>query len=155
VLSYIHVADEPADLMRELAIFFNERERSRILDEIELPSEDDQVDHHVQSILAGYTQHDLDFHASLRRVATAIRAARLSREEELRLLARAEALGEQRHDWEATLALTRAAGIEVARWDAITIAANCCSNYATGLDYPPETAVIPDGKSDSWRYPVP
>lgn len=154
VLSFIHVADEPADLVRELGIFLPEEPRAEVLGRLLGSAGDpDGALRALASVEARYRLHDLDLSASVDRIAAAVTAAGIDPTLEARLLAMLDAVRRQdRASWAELIRELRRSGVDYDRWDEITVAAHYCSNYVDGMDYLPSDAVIPDGKSDSWPY---
>lgn len=72
ILNFVHVADEPADIVRELGIFFDRDARRRIFRDLARNDPDaarQQIEAQVAKLESDYPQHDLDSAASLERLA--------------------------------------------------------------------------------------
>lgn len=77
LLNFVHVCDEPADIVREFGIFFGRSARRDLLRHIALQSGSsawEEAQREVASIEAKYPPHDLDFDRSLIRLNSAQRA---------------------------------------------------------------------------------
>jgi len=71
ILNFVHICDEPADIVRELGIFFDRAERRSFLAAIAANWDADRYGEASQAIAAleaRYPAHDLDLESSLRRV---------------------------------------------------------------------------------------
>jgi len=124
LLNFVHTSDEPADFIRELAVYFPAPARRRIYramaaGENALP----RAESLAHELEARFPPHDLELDASLNRVGelagahpdgTGTDRARLQR------LIEAIADGESR-DWRALLDLVASVGIRCDKWDLIVI----------------------------------
>ncbi|MFI7537284.1 hypothetical protein [Streptosporangium sp. NPDC049376] len=94
VINFVHVADEPADVVRETAIFLDRPERLRLLRQVGEHFDDDLLKEalrQVDALEARFPSNDFDLRQALRRVTT---AARLSEPDTGRLLAACSGTGE-------------------------------------------------------------
>jgi hypothetical protein len=149
VVTYIHVSDEPADVVREMGVFFDREARLRILGSLGL-SHDGTED--VRKVCAQLQQP--------RRVHFALSAA-IGRLQDLldavpatasahRLTELLSAMKEGSSvDWRQVLDLARQAGTELGREDSVAIAGHFCQGHLDG------EAVIPDSGLDAWRTSAP
>lgn len=122
VVNFVHVADEPADLVRELGIFLGRAERRHHLAEIgERPSGDatPEVREAIAALESRYPAHDFDFERTV---------ARLELEQGL-----CEAVGARLRDaasggpkiaWEDLRELIGSPGEDASVWDFICIASS-------------------------------
>lgn len=129
VLSFIHVADEPADVLRELAIFIDEPTRRRVLtafaDGTISPADQKVLDEALESSDA--MAMTLDSWAALRRVEKALRrvgsrdsaAAAQRALTDLKRMRRGE-----RILWHPFAKALAATGICLDRWDVATLGAS-------------------------------
>jgi nucleoside diphosphate kinase len=126
VLNFVHVADTPADVVRELGIFLDRFERRALLRAI---VEGDaaagsservarEVLAHVDRLEAGCPEHDLDTIGSLARVVRAVPSAATS---EARLRAACEDVA-PKLAWEDLVALVWPADERITVWDFIAVA---------------------------------
>ncbi len=118
-LNFVHVADEPADIVRELGIFFDRPERQALLRDVEKHLGVDRtadVLAAIDRIEARYPAHDLDFEASLQRLE---KASAVSTESAARLRAlRAEG---GRTGWDELCAMIDRSAPGAGRWDFISV----------------------------------
>ncbi|MFD5539769.1 hypothetical protein ACFWIJ_18600 [Streptomyces sp. NPDC127079] len=142
VLTYVHVADEPADLLREMGIFFERSERRRLL--TALDSHQDVT----QKVLAALTEvearteaSDLSWKPALDRLGAQL-SGHPDRAELATLLQQVRS-GRSR-DWQSLLALADKSGLQWSHWDRIAVAAQLCAQH---LEAKP---VIPDVSRSAW-----
>jgi hypothetical protein len=118
LLNFVHVADEPIDIVREIGIFFDRNERRAFLRSLrEHRGADRSADARrvIADLERRHPAHDLNATASLER-----RAASLAPGAKSRL---AEALAkDERLKWSTIEALLGPPGEGPARWDFIAIA---------------------------------
>ncbi len=70
LFNFVHTADEPADIVRELAVFFDRPERRRLLAEATGRAPADlRLADRVRRLEAAHPEHDLDARAALARLA--------------------------------------------------------------------------------------
>ncbi|GAA3679440.1 nucleoside-diphosphate kinase [Streptomyces iranensis] len=142
VLTYIHVADEPADILRELGVFFESSERKRLL--AALNSRQDVT----QQVLTALTEveacteaSDLFWNSALDRLD-----AQLSGHPdtaELAALLQQVRAGRSK-DWQSLLALADRLGLQWSHWDRVAVAAHLSARH---LEAEP---VIPDVSRSAW-----
>jgi hypothetical protein len=145
LLNFLHTSDEPADLVRELAILFDAGELRRLLGDLGVagPSLHDIA----QRLYAEQPPHDLRFDASLdrvRKVAASAGATADQREQLDQLAGPAWAPSNRR--WRDLLRLVRSMGLPIDRWDLITIGAHLVEPDAvTGR------RILGDASCRAWR----
>ncbi|MCP3102431.1 hypothetical protein LZ198_26515 [Myxococcus sp. K15C18031901] len=118
-LNFTHVQDEPADIVRELGIFFDRPERRALLRDIERNLGVDRsadVLAAIDRLEARYPAHDLDFEASLQRLE---RASAVSADNAAKLRALRAAGG--RTGWEDLCAMIDRSAPGAGRWDFIAV----------------------------------
>nr|WP_245782163.1 nucleoside-diphosphate kinase [Actinokineospora terrae] len=114
VLNFVHVADEPADVVRELAIFLDRPELRRLLDSVrEGADRTEQVLATIADLEAEYPAHDLDVEAALDRMAPVIGAQAKDRLSEL-------IAGNSKIRWDEFTALVPQNAVDL--WDVIVVA---------------------------------
>ncbi|RLK55049.1 nucleoside-diphosphate kinase [Actinokineospora cianjurensis] len=114
VLNFVHVADEPADVVRELAIFLDRPELTRLLGTIrESADRTEQVHATIAELEADYPAHDLDVEAALDRMAPAIGAEAQGRLSEL-------IASNSKIRWDEFTALVPQNAVDL--WDVIVVA---------------------------------
>lgn len=128
LLSFVHAADEPADLVRELAILLPPAQRmtvhARMRDGLALSAQDLRAE--ASRVRDGLPSHSLDVRKALGRVEGALREATgigmAEREAAAALCASArDGAGA---DWRVLFGLLDRCAIRYDRWDRITIAAH-------------------------------
>lgn len=122
ILNFVHVAEEPADVVRELGIFFDRAERRTFLNEIKNNVGVDRRGRMMDEIArleARHREHDLDFFASVRRFEESA-AVRREVAEYLRMLFR----GGEKLSWDDLCSIVDPAAEKVDRWDFICVASN-------------------------------
>ncbi|MDB5652654.1 MAG: Nucleoside diphosphate kinase [Tardiphaga sp.] len=147
LFSFFHVADEPADLLRELAILCDAPVRRALLSRLEggaLPRQERQLLDDTLSI-ADRTARTFDVQASLQRLMQALRG----RSDEAAGRVRVDVARMQRGEtiaWRAFAAAMAAAGLEVERWDLALLGATF-----TVPDEPGASKTIGSVSIDAWR----
>ncbi|MFJ3825455.1 nucleoside-diphosphate kinase [Streptomyces nodosus] len=141
-LTYIHVADEPADILRELGVFFERSERKRLL--AALDSRRDVT----QQVLAALTEveacteaSDLFWKPALDRLDAQLSSHPNSAE--LAVLLQQVRSGRSK-DWQSLLALADRFGMQWSRWDRISVAAQLGARHLAA------EPVIPDVSRSAW-----
>lgn len=140
LLNFVHAADEPADLARELSILLPAREREVLIGALvaeEAPTGAPAAARALATALEDATSaHDLDLAATLRRLAIQLeqvsggRPAGAQAAASLRLAA--VRAGESR-DWRSLVAALRAAGVDVGSWDEIVIGTSLMDHSEPGI----------------------
>jgi nucleoside diphosphate kinase len=143
ILNFVHVAEEPADIVRELGIWFDRPERRALLAEIAAHRGADRRDvarAAIAELEARYPTHDLDFAASLARLeraspalASAVHRLR-DRIRDVRQLS-----------WSELTSMIDPADPNVNRWDFITVASNVIP-YEREIDSP----AVPAADASKW-----
>ncbi|MET2715285.1 hypothetical protein ABXV03_06000 [Streptomyces harbinensis] len=149
VLTYIHVSDEPADILRELGVFFDGPERRRLL--AALDSRQDvtrQVRAALADVEAGTEASDLCWQPALDRLEAQL-SGRPDGAELAALLQRVRS-GRSK-DWRSLLALADALGLRWSHWDRVAVAAQLSARHLAA------EPVIPDVNRSFWSpgSPVP
>lgn len=115
LLNFVHVADEPADVVREVGILLS-RQGLRTLFEAAVTAAPENVDEKSRRLIdeleARHPAHDLDFEASIQRLATALSLDLRSQE----MLERA-ALGGRKLRWKQYTDIANPEDPRVACWD--------------------------------------
>jgi hypothetical protein len=120
LFTFVHTADEPADIVRELAVFFDRDERRRLLAAatgVE-PAGDLRLAERVRRLEAAHPAHDLDARAALARLARRPGGAPGAAALQAALGARS------RLDWEQLIALAGPIdlGDPAVLWDLLSVA---------------------------------
>jgi hypothetical protein len=128
LLNFVHTGDEPADVVRELGVYFDASQRCPIIRDVE-SSEDryPQVQTVIRDLYRRIAAHDLDLAASVSRIENACRLHNES--------GKSEALAHQaimddcmrirNHgevDWQRLFRRFDAVGLEIEQWDKIVVA---------------------------------
>jgi nucleoside diphosphate kinase len=144
VLNFLHTADEPADLVRELAILFDARELDCVLDGS--ASRGVSLNEVAQRLYAGQPPHDLSFDASLERVRRAAVASAPSEEERTKLAqVTGSASAPSNRQWGDLAGLVSSMSLPVSRWDLITIGAHLVEPDVAGR------RILGDASATAWR----
>ncbi len=120
LFTFVHAADEPADVVRELAVFFDRDERRRLLAEAAgLRPADLRLAERIERLEAAHPPHDLDPHAALGRLAARPGGAAVAAALEAELAAGA------RLDWMRIRELAAPLDVTVPAvlWDVLSVAA--------------------------------
>ncbi|MEU3824018.1 nucleoside-diphosphate kinase [Streptomyces sp. NPDC029080] len=147
VLSYVHVADEPADLLRELGLLFDAADRRALLGALAgdvLSDEDKDTLDRAKERFAGPSR-SLDRADVLGRVTRAVEAAAPgpaadAARHRLERMARGE-----RVEWRPFLADLAAAGAHPDRWDLAAL-----GTYVIEYDEPGHPKVLTNPDPQSW-----
>ncbi|GAA3028064.1 nucleoside-diphosphate kinase [Actinokineospora globicatena] len=139
ILNFVHVGDEPADVVRELAIFLDAAERGRFLRQLRADIRSDRTDQAraaITDIESRYPAHDLDIEAVL------VRLAPFVAQQALRHL-REVVNGAEKIGWDE---LTEAVPVaRVDRWDVIVLA-----SYVVRNERPVPHALLPSVTAADW-----
>ncbi|MCO8304683.1 nucleoside-diphosphate kinase [Streptomyces sp. RKCA744] len=156
VLTYVHVADEPADVVRDLGIFFDRPERNRLL--ARLDAADDATDAVLKTLAEVEARSEssaLTWRPALDRLEVLL--ADRTDATGLRTLLHAVRSGRSR-DWQTLLALADRLGVAWSHWDRVAVAAELSARHfdavpilpdvghPTGL--PAEPAPRPDNEQE-------
>ncbi|MEU1470982.1 hypothetical protein ABZ434_22465 [Streptomyces sp. NPDC005761] len=147
VLTYVHVSDEPADIVRELGIFFDRPERTRLLGALDARQD---VTDQVLAVLAEIEQRteacDLSWKSALERLSRLL-ADRPDGTELNSMLERVRS-GRSR-DWRSLLDQADRLGLKWRHWDRVAVAAELSARH---LEVEP---VIPDVGRSAWTADEP
>ncbi|KOU62161.1 hypothetical protein ADK57_25150 [Streptomyces sp. MMG1533] len=149
VVTYIHVSDEPADVIREMGVFFDREDRLRILGSLGRSHDGTEDVRKVCVELQEPGRADFALSAAISRLQDFLGAAPATASAR-RLTELVSAMKDGSSiDWREVLDLVRQTGIELGRDDAVAIAGHFCQGHLDG------EAVIPDSGLDAWRTPAP
>jgi hypothetical protein len=145
VLTYVHVADEPADIVREMAVFFDRPERMRLLDRLD--SDEDagaELAREVRRAEEGTAPSDFSWTRALARLQSALGVRPdCAGRRELEGLLDAIRRGRSRN-WRGLLAAADSTALPWSHWDRVAVAAELSARH---LPLPP---VIPDVDLSEW-----
>ena len=155
LLNYVHAADEPADLIREITILLPDRaEREAVLRAMG----DDEIDadgpararRHARDLEARIEAHDLELSTAL----AALRAAPPAgpRGDAFLALLRAAEAGDER-DWRALWRAAAEAGVPPSRWDLAVVGTALAEHTTAGVmpilwSVPPSLWAEPAAEAD-------
>lgn len=148
VLNFVHIPDEPADVVRELGILFDRDERRALLLNIAHARRRDCAGSHdmlasIAQLETTHAAHTLDVGAVMARVA-ALPGADADRVRQLRLaLATHTTL-----DWDTLCALQPPEAPGLARWDFI-----CLASHLIAPERPVARALMGATSPDQWLSP--
>lgn len=140
LLNFVHAADEPADLARELSILLPAREREALIGGFADGGATAGAPSAARALATALQDsaeaHDLDFAATLRRLGARIEAVSGGRPAGVQARAAAQ-LAEIRHgrsrDWRGLLDAFRAAGIPLPVWDEIVVGTTLMDHSEPGV----------------------
>ncbi|MBN9795610.1 hypothetical protein DMP17_44650 [Pseudonocardia sp. TMWB2A] len=143
VLTYIHVSDEPADIVRELGVFFDRRERLRLLAAARAGANDPtDVFAQLAQLEDDTTSATFDVSEALDELVRLVEArGRSAVGDETLALAQAVRTGRSR-DWPALLGLVDRLGVPWPRWHRVAVAAHASDRH---LDARPAVEDLDDG----------
>ncbi|WP_217558987.1 nucleoside-diphosphate kinase [Streptomyces sp. GbtcB6] len=142
VLTYVHIADEPADIIRELGIFFDRSERMRLLGALDARQDvTQQVLAALAEVEARTEASDLLWKFALERLDSQVSG--LPGDAELAALLELVRSGRSK-DWQSLLALADRSGLQWSHWDRVAVAAELSTRH---LEVEP---VIPDVSRSVW-----
>lgn len=139
VINFVHVADEPADVVRELGILLDRPERRRLLRQLRRPARNDLGDL-LDRLDREQPRHDFDIAATLDRLVAAGVLAPAAAAELARRARTGAALS-----WEELCAVADPYGDAVDVWDFICLASGLLPRGRPGT-----TALLPDSKAAAW-----
>lgn len=122
ILNFVHVAEEPADIVRELGIFFDRPERISLLTQIEENAGVNRCDAVLEDIArleARYPEHDLDLDSSLLRLEKSPHVTSATLAHIRKLLGTGAQLS-----WDELCSILDPATKNIDRWDFICVASN-------------------------------
>ncbi|WP_159002130.1 nucleoside-diphosphate kinase [Streptomyces sp. NRRL B-3229] len=142
VLTYIHVADEPADILRELGVFFERSERRHLLAALDSRKDvTEQVLAALTEVEAGTEASHLCWKPALDRLDAQL----LGRPDSAELAALLQQVRSGRSkDWQSLLVLADRFGLQWSHWDRVAVAAHLSARH---LEVEP---VIPDVSGSAW-----
>lgn len=131
LLNFVHTSDEPADFIRELAVYFPAPTRRRIYRAMgSLGDSLQHADDLASQLEARFPAHDLELDASISRVRALIDQGR--GDELLQLLD--EIASRSTRDWRTLFHLAEANGVSCQNWDLIVIATNLVQMDSPDID---------------------
>lgn len=149
-LNLVHAADEPADLLRELAVLCNHDTRAalyrRTLEHPVAPDGRSEAFALVDRLEAATPEVDLELDRTLRELAEVAETRRdgsgTAAGELVSLIGRVR--GRCSRDWRGLVRLAESSGVPVSRWQRIVLATHLLDPYVPGT-----TSLLPDSSSDS------
>jgi hypothetical protein len=151
VLTYLHISDEPADLIRELGVFFDRSGRVEILNAVNANEHASRrLDPMIEKLYAEIPEHPIDFSAALDRIERAFRERQRSNQDgESRTLSELPYLCERirrgaSRNWRRLLLLVDESLIPVDHWDRVALAATLAELHLE------EPNLIPDISLADW-----
>jgi hypothetical protein len=138
LLNFVHTADDAADVVREIGVFFGPAERRELVAEaMRCKDRTDHVLMNAQRLYDAYAAHDLSFEHSIVRARSSCRM-HASGEDDDGILAEIERRLAQleagrRADWQELFALFERLGGAVDRWDRIVVGAAVTEPNLLGL----------------------
>jgi len=154
-LNLVHAADEPADLLRELAVLCNSETRTglyqRTLDRTDVPPSDGRSEAFalVDRLEAATPAVDLELDQTLSDLAAAASTrdtggSSAAARELVSLICRVR--GRRSRDWRRVVGLAESSGVPVSRWQRIVLATHLLDPYLPGT-----TSLLPDSPGGAWR----
>lgn len=147
VLTYLHVSDEPADIVRELGIFFDSSQRNRLLGRL-CSTEDatGAVLAELATIESRTQPSDLCWRPALARLRQALDQASTANRAQTEVLSGLidQVLAGRSKEWQALLAQADGLNLDWDYWDRVAVAAELSARH---LDAMP---VLPDVGRTSW-----
>lgn len=122
MLNFVHVAEEPIDVVRELGIFFDRTNRGALLTEIK---DNVGVDRHrdvldeIARIEVCYPKHDLDFSLSLKRLEESAAVTQIAAGRLKRLFSSGTKIG-----WDELCSMVDYRDGNICQWDFICVASS-------------------------------
>jgi hypothetical protein len=152
VLTYLHIADEPADLVRELGVFFDRSQRAEILNAIDANEDASQrLGTVIDGLYASIREHPIDFKKALKRIEQNVLELQRSGNAECsatvsELIDLCERIrkGSSR-DWQRLLVLVETLLIPVDHWERVALAATLAERHLDEADL-----IIPDISLADW-----
>ena len=120
ILNFVHVTDEPADIVRELGIFLDLRERRALLKQIKQhwgKNRRETAAREIARLEALHPEHDLDFMASLGRLEACSAVTHAAAEHARKLFHHGDKVG-----WDDLCSIVDPSAAD--RWDFICVASN-------------------------------
>lgn len=144
VINFVHVADEPADVVRELGIFLDRPQRRELLASGRWDSDTNlmrQALEAVRDLERRYPPHDFDLRAALRRLSAdpSVTAAGLDR-------VVAATTGGPAMSWDELVSVVGPAGARSSVWDFVCVAAAVLPAKRESL-----TDLLPAVSAAQWR----
>ncbi|WP_409181590.1 nucleoside-diphosphate kinase [Amycolatopsis sp. VS8301801F10] len=139
MLNFVHVGDEPADIVRELAIFLDRPERLRFLEDLRAHLGEDrtaQARAEIAALEADCPAHDLDLAAALSRLAPLAGEAAAARLRDV-------AASGERISWDELAELVPFEKAD--RWDVIVTA-----SFVVHDERPVPHALLPPVSPEAW-----
>lgn len=142
IINFVHVADEPADIVREIGIFLDRPERRALLAEVrtaDVETATRRAHAEVTRLEDRFPANDFDLEAALKRVESAIEPEALAR-------LRFAASGGTRLTWDELGTLLDPADPAVDVWDFVRIATEVLD-----ADRPASADLLPPSSAAEWR----
>jgi hypothetical protein len=147
LMTLVHAIDEPADLVRDLGVYFTIPQRIDILEQLEGDGIEEALDRTLEDLHRETPRHDLNFDRSLERLRIAISEADSGdgRRAEALALWDSMAAGET-YDWPRLAELGGAIGALFDPWDLTTVGA-----VLTARLVPSEARISPQDTVKAWE----
>lgn len=136
LLNFVHTSDEPADFVRELAVYFPAATRQRVYRAMSSPGDSLRRAEDLASELEDrFPAHDLKLDASIDRVRALVDRGQGDDHERARLRCLlSEIASRNTRDWRTLFRLAKAIGISCQTWDLIVIATNLVQMDSPDID---------------------
>ena len=162
VLTYVHISDEAADLIRELGVFFDRPQRLEILKAIEVSQDISKtLDPVVEQLYSKIPEHQLNFTETIDRITRMVREKQRSADHPplATLLDLCEDIRDGvSRDWQRLLDLLDRSRITIDHWDRVAIAAPLAEKHLNEEDLIPDISLadwVLDSTSSSIIDPEP
>lgn len=128
LLNFLHAADEPADVVRELGVFLDHEQRDEVITAAigRRPRSPEQG---IIDLEAEVPEHDLEFASSIRRIRAEVRG----RSDRAAALCEQMADGSS-DDWPSLLREIELCDVPVATWDFLTVATHLTESNLAGVE---------------------
>lgn len=146
VLTFVHISDEPADVVRELGVFLPHAARQRALRSLDAARDvTTELCAVLNKLYASTAAHDLLMTNAIKKIRETIGTSphRKPHDPLADHLSAIEAGNSL--DWRGLLKILKDRRIKLDRWDEVAIAAELCQRHFPGM-----LPVIPDIGSDAW-----
>ncbi|MEV6690289.1 hypothetical protein AB0M35_02260 [Micromonospora sp. NPDC051196] len=144
VLTYVHMADEPADVLRELSVLFDRGTRLRMLSGLRAGTSSERLEPALRLLAGQADPNTLDYGRALDRLDTlCANAGHGGMADAVRVRVDVIRRGGGR-DWRGLLAAVAAVGLSWSHWDQVTVAARLSARHHN------QEPAIPDLDAGLW-----
>lgn len=147
VLTFVHISDEPADIIRELGAFLSSERLKDVLDHLARgETTAGAVESELRRQYARQAAHDIRMTDALERICAD--ASRLGDQTKAReVLRRIDAIRSRKDcDWRGFLSACDTADIPIENWDRVAVAAALCAGHNDQV-----APIIPDIGTEVWK----